>query len=103
MSNHYYGEIAAKIHANFFQPRDCVSEMDDHIRYSHDDEYLFDVCSKSANVFSAIEELTSDPDIPWSDALDVYTNDVLEHLETNDNIDILDMIKIASSSVQNHR
>lgn len=104
MSNHlYYGEIAARISANLYLKDDCVSEMDEHISYSHDDEYLYEICSNSARAFSAIEELASDPQIPWNDALDEYTNDVMEHLEMNNNIDILDMVSIASKSVQSYR
>ncbi len=103
MSNLYYGEIAAKMHANFFQSQDCVSEMDENVRYSHDDEHLFDVCSKSASVFSEVQKITGNAELPWDDVLDEYTNDVLDHLQTNDNIDELDMVSIASRSAQNYR
>lgn len=104
MSNRlYYGEIATRLSTNLYHNQDCLSEMDGEISYSHDDEHLFSICSDAARAFTAMEELARDPSIPWDDALDDYTNDVLEHLQTNDNIDILDMVSMASKSVRSFR
>ncbi|MEM9298124.1 MAG: hypothetical protein AAGA64_07015 [Bacteroidota bacterium] len=100
--NLYYGEIAAKISAQLYS-NECISDLDEDIRYSHDDEHLFDICSNSAKAFSAMQDLAGDVDIQWRDALDEYTSDIMEQLQTNDNLDIIDMVKIASNSVQNTR
>ena len=50
-----------------------------------------------------MQDLAGDADIQWRDVLDEYTSDIMEQLQTNDNLDIIDMVKIASNSVQNTR
>ncbi|MEO9474609.1 MAG: hypothetical protein ABJG41_03730 [Cyclobacteriaceae bacterium] len=103
-NNLYYGEIAAKISAHLYQNPEQVSQIDETYgtRVSEEDT-LYTVCADAARAFDAIETLTEDPYIAWHDALDEYADDVLDHLMTGDTLDIIDMVSMASKSVQSIR
>lgn len=106
MSNSlYYGEIAAKISAHLYQNPDQIMEIDLVINQGDEnsDQTLWTICAEAARVFDSIEDISEEHFIDWHKALNYYADELLDHLLQGETPNIIDMISMASESVQNTR
>ena len=104
MSNSlYYGEIAAKISAHLYQNPDQIMEIDLILSQEDDknDQTLWTICADAARVFDTIENLSEEHFIDWHEALDNYADGLLDHLLQGETPNIIDMVSMASESIQN--
>lgn len=106
MSNsHYYGEIAAKISAHLFQNPDLIMELDLVMNRDQESEgtTLWTISADAARVFDTIEDLSGEHFIDWHRALEFYAEKLLDHLLTGETPHTVDMISMASLSLQDAR
>lgn len=97
----YYGEIVAKISCHLYQNPEHKAQISQVINTENDtDNTIWTLCADAAKVFDAIEDLSGEHFIDWNDALDHYADQVLEHLLDGRAPNIIDLISIASASVQ---
>ncbi|MEQ8470025.1 MAG: hypothetical protein RIC35_02515 [Marinoscillum sp.] len=102
MNTLYFGEIVAKLSAHIHGNPDKVKRITATLdQFSQDS--IWTICSDAARVFDKIEDLSGEHFINWHQALEIYADYILNHLLSNRQLNIVDMISLASKSIQDSR
>lgn len=100
----FYGEMVAKISAHLNQN----SAHRNRINYvleqnTRDSDTIWSFCSDAARVFDSLEDLSWGMAVDWHKALDEYSEKVLSHILSGQKPDFIDMLSMASLSLENAR
>ena len=96
----YYGEIAAKISAHLYQNPDHIIRIDESMKREQHSDTIWTICADAARVFDTIEDLSGEHFVDWHRALDYYAKEVMEALLRGHKPYIVDMVSMASHSIQ---
>lgn len=97
----YYGEIAARISAYLYKNPDHILQIDRSMsQHKESDDTIWTICADAARVFDTIEDLSDGHFIDWHKALDQYAEEVLDSLLIGQKPHIIDMVTMASRSIQ---
>ncbi|MDW3195863.1 MAG: hypothetical protein R8G66_26045 [Cytophagales bacterium] len=97
----FYGEIADKITDYLCKNPDHMMQIDRSISNSHDPGgTIWTVVSEAAYVFDNVEGLAEDEDINLINAVGEYSNEILDHLLVGDVPKPIQMVEMASRSIQ---
>lgn len=106
MSNNlYYGEIAAKISAHLYQQPELINELELLMGQELEDDgsSVWTICADAARIFDSLEDLSGDHYIDWQRALDHYADELLDHILMGQIPHMVDMVSMASRSIQHAR
>ncbi len=106
MSNSlYYGELSAKIALGLGQSPDQIAQINNAINNEENirGTAIYRICADAARVFDAIEDLSGELFVDWHKAVDLYADELLDHLTKGEIPHIIDLVSMASASIQGTR
>ena len=103
MNNSYYGyEIAAKIATRLSKDPEQVALIKQVIKDEHENnaDILTAVSADATRVFDTIEDLSGEQFVDWQKALELYANEILNHLLKGWKPSIIELISMAARSIE---
>ena len=98
--NLYYGEIAAHITDHLYQYPDRIMQIDRVLGASHyPEDTLHALIGNAAHIFATIQDLFDQETVNWSQALQIYSNDLVDFLLIGDKPRLIDMVDMVSKSI----
>lgn len=101
----YYGEIVARISGHLTQKPEYILRINQTLNTSNEreTESIWTICVDAGRVFDRLEDLSGEHFINWMDAVDHYSDEVLNYLLSGRKPFIVDMISMAARSIESNR
>lgn len=97
----YYGEIAARISAYLYQNPDHILQIDRTLSQDNQcEDTIWTISANAARVFDLLEDMAEDQSVDWLNALDQYSEEVLDFLLVDSKPTSIDLISMAVRSIQ---